>query len=82
MSNNKPKFYLFREKVSLKELREQDEKDKEKEKKKKLKKVMKGKAKPYLNPDNKILLPTRESIAEQIRHSNRTAILIDNEFNV
>jgi len=82
MSNIKPKFYLFREKVSLKELREQDEKDKEKEKKKKLKKVMKGKAKPYLNPDNKILLPTRESIAEQIRHSNKTAILIDNEFNV
>jgi hypothetical protein len=62
--------------------KEQEEKDKEKEKKKKLKKVMKGKAKPYLNPDNKILLPTRESIAEQIRRSNRTAILIDNEFNV
>ncbi len=80
--SNKPKFYLFREKVSLKDLREQDEKDKKKEKKKKLKKDMKGKGKPFINSTNKILLPTRENIAEQIRRSNRTGILIDNEFNV
>ena len=80
--NNKPKFYLFREKVSLKDLRDEDEKDKEKEKKKKVKKIMKGKGKPFLNPDNKILLPTRDSIARQIRESNRTGILINNEFNV
>lgn len=80
--NNKPKYYLFREKVSLKELRDEDEKDKAKAKKKQVKKDMKGKSKPFLNLQNKILLPTRDSIARQMRENNRTGILINNEFNV
>lgn len=80
--NNKPKYYLFREKVSLKELRDEDEKDKAKAKKKQVKKDMKGKSKPFLNPTNKILLPTRDILARQMRENNRTGILINNEFNV
>lgn len=82
MDKNKPKYYLFREKVNVKDLREsvEDEKKKEKKEAKKIKKQMKGKGKPFINPTNKILLPTRNRLVEQIRESNRTAILMNNEF--
>lgn len=59
---------------TLQELREADKKDK-----KKYKKVAN---KPFVNPNNKILLQTPESIKKNIRESNRTAILLRKEFDV
>ena len=60
---------------TLKELRDEADKDKKKDNKKK-----KQKDKPFINEKNKILLPTRESIRDNIRESNRTAILLNQEF--
>ena len=60
---------------TLKELRDSADKDKKKDKKKK-----KEKEKPFINEKNKILLQTRESIRDNIRESNRTAILLNQEF--
>jgi hypothetical protein len=56
---------------TLKELRDSAKKDKKKKKEKE---------KPFINEKNKILLPTRESIRDNIRESNRTAILLNQEF--
>ena len=61
--------------ATLKELRA----DKEKESKKN-KKGKKGKEKPFVNPNQKILLNTRSSLTNDIRESNRTKILMDLEF--
>jgi hypothetical protein len=65
-------FYVFRPKKSVGELREDKKRDDKKNKK--------SKAKPYINPKNKILLNTRHNLGEQIRESNRTKILMDLEY--
>jgi len=70
---------------TLQELREQKEKEDKKGKKGKKGKrdpidKIYGKAKPFLNPDNKIILNTRERIADNMRESNRTKILLDLEY--
>ncbi len=67
-----PPFYVFRKGKDLKELRDDDKKDKKKSKK--------TKATPYLNPKNKIMLETKNSLGEKIRESNRTKILMDLEY--
>jgi len=59
---------------TLKELRDAAKKDKKKDKK--------AANKPFVNPKNKILLQTPESIKKNIRESNRTAILLRREFDV
>ena len=64
-------FYVFRPKKSVGELREEKKRDDKKSK---------SKAKPYINPKNKILLNTRHNLGDQIRESNRTKILMDLEF--
>jgi hypothetical protein len=62
---------------TLKQLRDEADKDKKKDKKDKKKK---DKLKPFINEKNKILLPSRENITKNIRESNRTAILLNQEF--
>ena len=77
-------IYIIRDKErkaqgkTLEELRSDDKKDKEKDKKKK----RKEKEKPFINKDNKILLPNRESLVETMRQNNRTAILLNREFDI
>ena len=39
-----------------------------------------GKAKPFINPNNKILLNTRERLIDNMRENNRTKILMDLEY--
>jgi hypothetical protein len=56
---------------SLEDLRKEDKKDKKK-----------MKEKPFINTKNKIKLETKETLREKLRESNRTAILLNNEFNV
>lgn len=72
MSN---RTFITREIVNLKDLRKQDEYVKKKKKKEK-----KQGSKPFINKQNKILLPTRNNIAQAIRESNRTKYLIEMEF--
>ena len=86
----KQQIFIIRDKErkaqgkSLEELRNDDKKDKEKDikKDKEKNKKKKQKEKPFINKDNKILLPNRESIVESIRQGNRTAILLNREFDV
>ncbi len=59
---------------SLEELRKEDKKDKKKQKK--------MKEKPFINTKNKIMLETPQSIRNKIRESNRTAILLNKEYDV
>ena len=66
-------FYVFRPKKSVGELREEKKQDDKKSK-------SKSKAKPFINPKNKILLNTRHNLGDQIRESNRTKILMDLEY--
>ncbi len=56
---------------SLEDLRKDD-----KQSKKKLKE------KPFINKKNKINLETKESLRDKIRESNRTAILLNREYDV
>ena len=56
---------------TLKELRDADKKNKKK-----------TTNKPFVNPKNKIMIQTPESIKKNIRESNRTAILLRKEFDV
>lgn len=62
---------------TLNELREEKSKDDKKEKKEK---KGKNKAKPFINPNQKILLNTQGRLQDNMRESNRTKILMDLEF--
>ena len=72
---SKPNYYfvnLARSKAqgsTLQELRDQKEKEKKRGKKDK-----KNKEKPYVNPNNKILLNTKERVINNMRENNRTKI--------
>ena len=72
MNNRK---FIIRELVNLKDLREQQKKENIKKKKKK-----KTGDRPFINKNNKILLPTREDLKLMVRESNRTKLLIEAEF--
>lgn len=65
---------------SLAELRLEDKKDKQKKKKKE--NVLASKSKPFTNPNNKIMLANREDVINNIRQGNRTAILLNREFDI
>ena len=78
---SKPNYYfvnLAKSKAqgsTLQELRDQKEKEKKKEKKGK-----KNKEKPFVNPNQKILLNTHSRLADNMRESNRTKILMEMEY--
>ncbi len=80
---SKPNYYfvnLAKSKAqgsTLQELRDQKEKEKEK---KKGKKGKKDKEKPYVNPNQKILLNTHSRLVDTMRENNRTKILMDLEY--
>ena len=89
---SKPNYYfvnLAKSKAkgsTLQELRDQKAKQ-EKEEKKKDKKGKRdpidkiyGKSKPYVNPNNKILLNTKERVINNMRENNRTKILMEMEY--
>ena len=86
---SKPNYYfvnLAKSKAAgstLQELRDQKEKESKKGKKGKKDPIDKiyGKSKPYVNPNQKILLNTHSRLVDTMRENNRTKILMDLEFN-
>ena len=69
------KIIFTRQLVNIQDLRKQSKKEKMKEMKEK-----KGKGKPFINNNNKILLNDRVRLTDIIRGSNRTKYLIETEF--
>ena len=88
---SKPNYYfvnLAKSKAqgsTLQELRDQKEKEKKKDKKDKKGKKdpidkIYGKSKPFVNPNQKILLNTHSRLVDNMRENNRTKILMDLEY--